>query len=85
MGCKCHGIAKSPGSQTNNKSSKHDMTPEFCKNIKRPISTPSDLGSQGTTKYKKKSQIGWRQMLVPSLPPRNNFLVIVVKNYTWQM
>ena len=28
MGCKCHDIAKSAGSQTNNKSSKHDsMTP----------------------------------------------------------
>ena len=34
MECKCHDIAKSAGSQTNNKSSKHDsMTPEFCKII----------------------------------------------------
>ena len=34
MGCKCHDIAKSVGSQTNNKSSKHDsMTPEHCENI----------------------------------------------------
>ena len=33
-GCKCHDIAKSAGSLTNNRSSKHDsMTPEFCKNI----------------------------------------------------
>ena len=34
MGCKHHDIAKSAGSQTNNKFSKHDrMTPEFFKNI----------------------------------------------------
>ena len=35
---KCHDIAKSAGSQTNNKSSKHSsMTPEFCKNFYKKI------------------------------------------------
>ena len=34
MVCKCHDIAKSAGSQKNDKSWKQDsMTPEFCKNI----------------------------------------------------
>ena len=38
MGCKCHDIAKSVGSQTNKKSSKHgSMIPEFCKNIYQKI------------------------------------------------
>ena len=38
MGCKCHDISKSAGSQTNSKSSKHDkVTPEFCKNIDEKI------------------------------------------------
>ena len=33
MGCKYHDIAKSAGSQTNNKSSKHDsMTPRILQN-----------------------------------------------------
>ena len=36
MGYKCHDIAKSAGSQTNNKSSKHNsMTAEFCKNLSK--------------------------------------------------
>ena len=43
------------------------------------------LGILGNTKVREKSEIGWRQMLVPSLPFRNNFLVIAVKNYTWKM
>ena len=35
---RCHDNAKSAGSQTNSKSSKHDsMTPEFCKNIYQKI------------------------------------------------
>ena len=42
--------------------------------IKRP--------GEGNEKVFQKSQIGWRQMLVLSLPSRNNFLVIAVKNYT---
>ena len=29
-----------------------------------------------------KAQIGWTEMLVPSLPSYNKVLVIVVKNYT---
>ena len=38
MGCKCHDIAKSAGSQTSSKSSKYDsMTLEFCKNIYQKI------------------------------------------------
>ena len=38
MGCKCHDIAKSAGSQTNSKSWKHDsMTAEFCKNFYQKI------------------------------------------------
>ena len=36
----------------------------------------------GNKKVLKKSHIGWSQMLVPSLPSRNKFLVTVVKNYT---
>ena len=43
------------------------------------------LGILGNTKVREKSEIGWRQMLVPSLPFRNIFLVIAVKNYTWKM
>ena len=36
----------------------------------------------GNKKVLEKSQIGRREMLVPSLPSRNNFLVIAVKSYT---
>ena len=83
MECKCHDIAKSASSQTNNKSSKHDsMTAEFWKNV---YQTFIRLGILGSKKVLKKSQIGWRQILVPSLPFRNNFLVIAVKNYTLYM
>ena len=42
----------------------------------------SDWGSYETRKYLKKTQIGWRQMLVASQLSRNKFLVIVVKIYT---
>ena len=36
----------------------------------------------GNKKVLEKSQIERRQMLVPSLPSRNKFLTIAVKNYT---
>ena len=68
-----HDITKSAGSQTNNKSSDQDsITAEFYKNVR----------ILGNKKVLKKSQIGWRQMLEPSLPSRNKFFVIAVKNYT---
>ena len=75
MECKCHDIAKSAGSQTNNKSPKHDsMTPEFCKIIyQKTYLNNLRLGILGNKKVSEKSQIEWRQMLVPSLPSRNNF------------
>ena len=74
-------MAKSTGSQTNNKSSKHDnMTAEFCKNFYQKTSL-KDVRLE-IKKLLEKSQIGWRQMLVPSLPSENNFLVIAVKKYT---
>ena len=84
MGCKYHHIVKSAGSQTSNKSSKHDnMTPEFCKKVyQMTYFKEFRLGILGKNKVLEKSQIGWRKMLVPVLPFRNNFLVIAVKNYT---
>ena len=71
------------GSQINNKSSKHDsMTAEFCKNFyQKTYLNDFRLGILGNKKVLEKFQIGWREMLVPSLPSRNNFLVIAVKNY----
>ena len=82
MGCKCHDIATSAGSQTNYKSSKHDsMTAEFCKNFyQKTYLNDFRLGILGNKKVK--FQTGWIQMVAPSLPSRNNFLVIAVKNYT---
>ena len=75
------------GSQINNKSSKHDsMTAEFCKNFYQKTNLNDfRLGILGNKKVLKKFQIGWREMLVASLPSRNNFLVIAVKNYRLQM
>ena len=82
--CKCHDIAKLAGSQTNNKSSKHDsMTAEFYKKFyQKTYLNDFGLGILGNKKVLEKFQIGWGQMLVPSLPSRDNFLVIAVKNYT---
>ena len=84
MGCKCHDIAISGGSQTNNKSSKQNsMTEEFCKIVyQKTYLSDFRLGILGNKKVLEKSQIGREQMLVPSLPSRNNFLVLAVKNYT---
>ena len=60
-----HDIAKSPDSQTNKSSKRDNMTPEFCKNIKRPISTTSDLASQETRKYKKNLKLGGERCYCP--------------------
>ena len=70
MGCKCYDIAKPAGFQTNNKSSKYDsMTAEFCKNFyQKTYLKDFQLRVLGNKKVLEKSQIGWRQMLVPSLP-----------------
>ena len=83
MGWKCHDIAKSAGSQNNSKSSKQDgMTAEFYKNLyQKTYLKDLRLGILANKKVLEKSQIGWRQMLVPSLPSRNNFLLIASKNY----
>ena len=60
-----------PNQLANNKSSKHDsITAEFWKKV---YQTFIRLGILGNKEVLKKSQIGWRQMLVPSLPFRNNF------------
>ena len=81
MECKCHDFAKSAGSQTNNKCSKHDsITAEIRKNFyQKTYLKDFRLGILGNKKVLEKSQIGWKQMLVPILPSRNNFLVIAVK------
>ena len=75
---------QSAGSKSNNKSSKHDrMTAEFCKkNYQKTYLSDFRLGILVNKKVLEKSRIGWRQMLVPRLPSRNNFVVIAVKNYT---
>ena len=67
MGCKCHDIAKSAGSQANNKSPKHDsMTTEFCKNFYQKTNLKDFR--LGIKKVLEKSQIRWRHMLVPQPP-----------------
>ena len=59
------------------------MTAEFCKIVyQKTYLSDFRLGILGNKKVLEKSQIGRRQMLVPSLPSRNNFLVLAVKNYT---
>ena len=70
-----HEITKSAGSQTNNKSSKRDsMTAEFCKNFdQKTYLNDFRLEILGNKKVLEKLQIRWRQMLVPSVPSRNNF------------
>ena len=69
----------------NNKSSDNDSrTAEFYKNVYQKTYLPNDfrLRILGNNKVLEKSQIRWRQMLVPSLLSRNKFLVKAVKNYT---
>ena len=53
-------------------------------NVYQKIYLPNDFRLRifGRKKILEKSQIGWGQMLVPSLPSRNKLLVIAVKNYT---
>ena len=67
------------------------MSAEFCKRptlnlyqnlYQKTYFNDFKLGILGNKKILEKSQIGWRQMLVNSLPSRNNLLVIAVKNYT---
>ena len=57
MRCKCHDIAKSAGSQTNNKSSKYDsMAAEFFKTFYQKTNLKDFR--LGTKKVLEKSQIG---------------------------
>ena len=60
------------------------MTVEFYKSVYQKTYLPNDfrLRILGNKKLLEKSQIEWRQTLVPSLPCRSKFLVIAVKNYT---
>ena len=60
------------------------MTAEFYKNVYQKTYLPNDfrLRILGNNKVLEKSQIRWRQMLVPSLLSRNKFLIKAVKNYT---
>ena len=81
---KCHDITKSVSSKTNNKPLDNDsMAAEFYKNVYQDLS-PKQLQTEDLRKQESinKSQIGWRQILVPSLPCRNKVWVIAVKNYT---
>ena len=67
----CHDITKSDGSEANNESSaKEIMTEEFYKKNCQKTYLPNVF------------RFAWRQKLVPSLPSRNKYLVIAVKNYT---
>ena len=78
----CHNINKSADSQTNNKSSdNNNKTAEFYKTFIKPSISQPTSGSENK-KILEKSQIGWRQTLVPSLHSVNTFLVIAVKNCT---
>ena len=60
------------------------MPAEFYKNVYQRTHLPNDFTVRilGNKKVLEKSQFWWRQMLVSSLPSRNKFLVIAVKNYT---
>ena len=80
----CHDISKSAGSQRNDKPSDNDsMTADSMETfIKNYLPNNFRLRILGNKKVLKKSQIGWKQTLVPSLPSRNKILVITVKNYT---
>ena len=62
------------------------MTADFCKNFyRKTYLNDFKLWILGNKKVLEKSQIGWRQMLVPSVSSRNNFLVIANKEYTLSM
>ena len=60
------------------------MTAEFYKTVyqKTYLSNEFWLSILGKKGILEKSQIAWRQMLVPSLSSRNKVSVIAVKNYT---
>ena len=60
------------------------MTGELQKNVyqKNYLLNGFKLKILENKKVLEESQIGWAQILVPSLPSRNKFLVIAVKNYT---
>ena len=60
MGCKCYDNDKSAGSQTNNKSLKHDsITAEFCKNFYgKTYLNDFRLGMLGNKKTLEKSKTG---------------------------
>ena len=60
------------------------MTAEYYKNVYQKTYLLNDyrLRILGNKKVLEKSQIEWRQMLVPSVPCRNKFLVTAVKNNT---
>ena len=55
------------------------MTAEFYKNIYQ--ANNFRLRILGNKRILGKTQIGWREMQVPSHPSRNGFLVIVFKIY----
>ena len=55
------------------------MTAEFYKNLYQ--ANNFRLRIFGNKRILGKTQIGWREMQVPSHPSRNKFLVIVVKIY----
>ena len=60
------------------------MTAEFYKNVYQKTYLPNDFRIRILEKKKvlETSLIRWRQMLVSSIPSRNNRLVMAVKNYT---
>ena len=60
------------------------MPAEFYKNVYQRTHLPNDFTVRilGNKKVLEKSQFWWRKMLVSSLPSRNKFLIITVKNYT---
>ena len=77
-----HDITKPAGSQTSNKSLDNDsMTAEFYKNIYQKTYLRNNLRLRilGNKKVLEKAQIGWRQMLLPSLASRKKILLIAVK------
>ena len=65
--------------QTNNSISQHD-----CKILQKLLSKDQSqrVPTWDHESIKLGGNIGWRQMLVPSLPSGSNFLVKAVKNYT---
>ena len=58
------------------------MIAEFWKNFyQKTYLNDFRLGILGNKKVLEKCQIGWRQILVPSLSSRNVCFVTAVKNY----